>query len=78
MSGLSDFPAPPTLLPSRLHYVVDQGDTTITNTATTTNTNTDTDTPQDTPSDRPRLERESSYATFGQTDDEYSTIGQAL
>ncbi|KAI0338039.1 hypothetical protein BDW22DRAFT_1363405 [Trametopsis cervina] len=54
MSGLSDFPAPPSLLPpsSRLAY-----------------TSTD--------SDRPRLERESSYATFGRADDEYS-IGQAL
>ncbi|KAI0084078.1 hypothetical protein BDY19DRAFT_1060601 [Irpex rosettiformis] len=55
MSGLSDFPAPPTLLPSRLHYTL-----------------------PDLPSDRPRLERESSYATFGQNDDASSTIGQAL
>lgn len=55
MSGLSDFPVPPTLLPisSRLQYVHNQD------------------------SDRPRLERESSYATFGRADDDYS-IGQAI
>lgn len=63
MSGLSDFPTPPTLLLPSAAY-----------TRHNNNNNTSTDHLEFV---RPRLEREPSMATFGRSEDEY-TIGQAL